>query len=137
MSTQAKGTFDLKSWDEQTWEGQSSKGVPGAKLTHARVTNAFHGDIEGEGTAQMLMVYQDDGSASYVGLERVIGRVGSRSGSFVWQSHGIFEDGAAKTTWSVVPGSGTGDLAGLRGKGGYIAHHGEEHIPFTFDYNFE
>src|ERR671936_298909 len=32
---------------------------------------------------------------------------------------GTWEDGVARTKWTVVPGSGTGDLAGLRGEGGY------------------
>lgn len=137
MSTQAKGTFEIKSWDEKTWEGKSWNEVTGAKLTHARVTTVLHGDIEGEATAQSLMVYRDDGTASYVGLERVVGQIGNRSGSFVWQSEGTFAEGAANTTWTVVPGSGTGDLTGLRGEGRYTAHHGQQPVPFTFDYDFE
>ncbi len=137
MTIEAKGTFEIKSWDEKTWEGKSWDEVDGAKLTHARVTTVLRGDIEGEAAAQSLMVYRDDGTASYVGLERVVGRIGSRSGSFVWQSQGTFADGAARTTWTVVPGSGTGDLAGLRGQGSYTAYHGQQPVPFTFDYDFE
>ena len=137
MNTHTSGIFEMKSWDEQTWDGQSARDVSGAKLTRARVTNLFQGEIEGEGTAEMLMVYQEDGSASYVGLEHVAGRLGSRSGSFVLQSHGTFEADAAKTTWSIVPDSGTGDLVGLRGQGSYVAHHGESRVPFTLDYSFE
>jgi hypothetical protein len=41
---------------------------------------------------------------------------------------GGFEGGAARTTWTVVEGSGTGDLAGLQGEGGYVAGQGEPAI---------
>src|SRR5205809_3547948 len=83
MSMHATGTHDMKTWDEKTWDGKPANEVSGAKLTRASVTNSFHGDIEGEGTLEYLMTYRDDGSASYVGLERVVGSVGGRSGSFV------------------------------------------------------
>lgn len=50
------------------------------------------------------MVYREDGSASFVGLKRVVGRVGGRSGSFVLQHSGTFEGGIAKAT--LVCGTG-------------------------------
>jgi len=68
-------------------------------------------------------------------MERVVGRVGGRSGSFVLQHSGAFENGAAKGTLSVVPGSGTGDLRDLRGEGGYVAQEGQSKTPFTLDYD--
>ena len=49
-----------------------------------------------------------ESSATYVGYERVTGTLGGRSGSFVLQGVGTWEGGVAKTTWTVVPGSGTG-----------------------------
>jgi hypothetical protein len=136
-SHQAAGTFEIKSWDEKTWEGQPWNEQSGAKLTHTRVTTSFQGDFEGEGVSQSLIAYRDDSSASYVGLERLTGRLGNRSGSFVLQASGAFEGNEARTTWSVVPGSGTGELAGLRGEGGYVAQHGDEQVPFKLDYDFE
>ena len=51
-----------------------------------------------------------------------------RSGSFVLRLGGGFEGGAARTTWTVVEGSGTGDLAGLQGEGGYVARQGEPEV---------
>jgi len=137
MSTHATGTHDMKTWDEKTWDGKPANEVNGAKLTRASVTNSFHGDIEGEGTLEYLMTYRDDGSASYVGLERVVGRVGDRAGSFVLQHSGTFDGAAAKTTCFVVPGSATGDLRGLQGEGGFVAHHGEASTSYTLDYDFE
>ncbi len=132
MSKHATATFQVKSWDEKPYNEIDE----GPKLTRASVTKSFRGDIEGEGTLEYLMIYRDDGSASFVGLERVVGRVGDRSGSFVLQHSGTFEGGTAKATWFVVPGSGTGDLRGLRGEGGFASAHAED-IPITLEYDFE
>jgi hypothetical protein len=129
----ATGTFKATSWDE----GPFAELEEAPRLTHARVGNAYTGDIEGEGTSESLMYYGDQANASYVGFERVVGRLGERSGSFVLSSSGTWEVGAAKTTWSVVPGSGTGELAGLRGEGGYVAGHGEAEIAYRLAYRFE
>ena len=132
MSKRATATFQVKSWDEKPYNEIDE----GPKLTRTSVTKSFRGDIEGEGTLEYLMIHRDDGSASFVGLERVVGRVGDRSGSFVLQHSGTFEGGTAKATWFVVPGSGTGDLRGLRGEGGFASAHAEDY-PITLEYDFE
>ncbi|MEE8521307.1 MAG: DUF3224 domain-containing protein [Gemmatimonadota bacterium] len=132
MSIHATATFEVKAWEEKPYDEIDE----GPKLTRASVTKSFSGDIEGEGTVEYLMIHRDDGSASFVGLERVVGRVGDRSGSFVLQHTGTFEGGTAKTTWFVVPGSGTGDLRGLRGEGGFASAHAERYS-ITLDYDFE
>jgi len=136
MTTHATGTFEFKSWDEKPY----SEVEGGPKLTRASVTNSFHGDVEGDSTLEYLMVYTE-GAGSFIGYERLVGRVGARSGSFVLQHKGTFEGAAegptVRSTWSVVPGSGTGDLRGLRGEGGYVAAHGQQQTPFTLDYDVE
>jgi hypothetical protein len=108
----------------------------GLKLARASVADTFHGDIEGEATLEYLLAYREDGSASFVGLERVVGRVGSRSGSFVLQHSGTVEGGKVQATWSVLPGHGTGELQGLRGSGGYLweGQHGQP-TSYTLDYD--
>ena len=137
MSTQAKATFEIKNWDEKTWEGQPYNEVSGAKITRAEVTKSLQGDIEGESTLQYLMSYHENGGVSFVGLERVVGSVGGRSGSFVLQRIGADEDGVVKETYSVVPGSGTGELQGLRGTGSASLGEQADRYPFTLDYDFE
>ena len=132
-TTRATGTYEVKSWDEKPYEELEE----GAKLTRASVTETFQGDIEGESTVEFLMMYPDASTASYVGMQRVVGRLGGRSGSFVLQVSGTFEGGLAQATWSVVPGSGTGELRGLRGEGGFPAQHGTSNVPYTLDYSFE
>ena len=125
----ANARFAIKTWDEKPYS--EAPGSP--KLTRASVTKTFTGDVEGEGSVEYLMMYRADGSATFVGLERVVGRIGSRSGSFVLERTGVFEAGQAKETYTVVAGSGTGELAGLRGSGTTAVGHGLEH-PFTLEY---
>ena len=83
-----------------------------------------------------MMIHHDAGSASFFGVERVVGSIHGKSGSFVLQHSGTFEGGTAKATWFVVPESGTGDLRGLRGEGGFASAHAEEY-PITLEYDFE
>ena len=82
------------------------------------------------------MMYRTAGSASFMGLERVTGSIGGRSGSFVLQHTGTFEDGVAKVTLSVVSGSGTLDLRGMKGEGGFSVGH-QPPYAMTLDYHFE
>lgn len=128
MSAHATGSIEGKSWDEKSYSE-----TEGQKLTHASVTNSYHGDIEGEGTLEYLMFYRDASTGTFMGLERIVGRLGERSGSFVLQQNGTFEGGTIKATCFVIPGSGTGDLLGLRGEGGFVAKDGQSQVPFTLD----
>ncbi len=132
MSFHAKAKFKVKSWDEKPYDEIED----GPKLTRATVAKSYSGDIEGEGTVEYLMIHREDGSASFVGLERVVGAIGDRQGSFVLQHSGSFEGGTATTTWFLVAGSGTGDLRELRGDGGFASAHADEYA-ITLDYDFE
>jgi Protein of unknown function (DUF3224) len=125
----ANARFAIKSWDEKPY----SEGPDLPKLTRASVTKSYTGDIEGEGKVEYLMMYRPDGSAAFVGLERIVGRIGGKSGAFVLQRMGVFENGQAKETYTVVPGSGSGELGALRGDGTSAVGHGMEH-PFVLRY---
>src|SRR5438046_2826991 len=132
MRNHAAATFTLKSWNEAPYNEMQRA----PKLTRASVTKAYQGDITGEGKVEYLMMYRDDGSANFTGLERVVGTVGGRSGSFVLQHNGTFERGVATVTLSVVPGSGTEALRGVKGDGQFAVGH-DEPYHITFDYSFE
>jgi hypothetical protein len=130
----ATGTLRTKSWKEEPFA--EIEGAP--KLSHDRVSHAFTGDIEGEGTWQGLNAYRDEATAVYVGFERVAGRVGDRSGSLVIQVSGTYENGEARTLWSVVAGTGTEELRGIRGEGGYVAGgSAEDDYSYWLDYQFD
>ena len=72
------------------------EGDEGAKLARASVRQAFAGDIEGEGAVEWLMRYRADKTADFVGLQRVEGRIGARSGSVVLRSTGSFDGSEAR-----------------------------------------
>lgn len=132
MCAHATGTFAVKSWDEKPYTEIEG----GRKLTRASVTQAFSGDLVGDGAVEWLMCYREDGSADFVGLQRVVGRIGDRAGSFVLQTAGTFDGREARGTWRVVAGLGTGGLSGLRGEGSFAAPLGPQ-ASFSLDYEFE
>jgi hypothetical protein len=105
-------------------------------LVEVRLTETFAGDIEGESPVRALQVLRDDKSACLVSVQRFRGRLGGRHGTFVLQGSEIVENGKIKATWSVVPGSGTGGLSGLRGEGGFEGEFGRG-SDGTLDYWFE
>src|SRR5512140_1210937 len=103
----ANATFEIKSWDEKPYAEFDG----GRKLTRASVKRIYHGDIEGESSTEYLMAYTPDGSANFVGMEHIVGRLGKRKGSFVLQQTGTFTGGIANASWFVTLDSGTGELA--------------------------
>lgn len=130
--THATGRIDVKSYEPQPYEEVEE----GPNLVEIHVTETFSGDIEGEGVVRFLQAIRKDGSASFVGIERVSGSIAGRSGTFLLQDAGRLEGSTVKGEWSVVPGSGTGELAGLRGEGGFEAELGQ-HASITLDYWFD
>ena len=132
MKKTANARFVIKSWDEKPYS--EGHGLP--RLTRATVAKSFAGDIEGEGHVEYLMMYRSDGTASFVGLERLSGRLDGRSGTFVLERMGAFENGQAKESYVVIPGSGTGELRALRGEGASAVGHGTDY-PFTLVYELD
>ena len=130
--THATGRIEVKTYEPQTYEEVDG----GPDLVEIHVTETFGGDIEGEGVVRFLQAVREDGSASFVGVERVTGSVGGRKGTFLLQDEGTLEGSIVKGDWFVIPGSGTGDLSGLRGEGGFEAELGQ-HASITLDYWFE
>ena len=126
--TKAQGSFDVTAWNEETYEELDG----GGKLTRAVVEQTFTGDILGEGAVQWLMSYRSDGTAHFVGLQRVRGILDGRSGAFLVETSGEFDGTEASGSWTVIAGSGTGDLQGLRGTGSFRAPHGS-HATFELD----
>jgi hypothetical protein len=127
--TKATGSFELASWDEDTYEEMDD----GAKLTRASVTQTFSGDVAGEGAAQWLMAYRPDGTAHFVGLQSITGTIADRKGTVVLETIGDFDGKVAKWAATVVPGSASGDLEGLTGTGSFEAPMGSS---ASFDLDF-
>jgi hypothetical protein len=108
----------------------------GPALTRIHVEEAFSGDITGDGVVEFLQAAQADGTASFVGIERVSASLSGRAGTFLLQDAGTVAGNVVSGDWFVIPGSGTGELAGLRGEGGFRANLGEGaevHLDYWFE----
>ena len=108
----------------------------GPALSRIHVEESFSGDISGDGLVEFLQAALPNGSASFVGIERVTGSLAGRDGTFLLQDAGTVADNIVTGDWFVVPGSGTGQLAGLRGEGGFRANLGEGaqvHLDYWFE----
>jgi Protein of unknown function (DUF3224) len=130
--THASGTIDVKSYQPTPYDQPAE----GPSLVRIHVVEDFSGDIQGEGVAEFLQTTRGEDQASFVGVERVTGILAGRSGTFVLQDEGTLEGSTVSGNWFVVPGSGTGELRGLRGEGGFTAQLGQR-ADITLDYWFE
>ncbi len=89
-----------------------------------------------DATWEALLYYTADGNSTYVGQMHVTGRLGDRSGSFVMQGNGTFDGKRARIESTVVPGSGTDELTGIRGKSKHVSTHDDYPFwPITMDYD--
>jgi hypothetical protein len=113
--TELSAAFTVENWDEQPFDAADGA----AKLTRAHVTKQYTGDIEGTSATEWVMAYAEDGTASFVGMERIRGAFGGREGTLVLQHVGTFESGAAVAELRVL--SGTGALQGAGGDGDFRA----------------
>jgi hypothetical protein len=127
-TSRATGTFDVK-LDPLTLDGLPDD----ALLGRMTIDKQFHGDLEGTSRGEMLSARTDvKGSAGYVAIERVSGTLHGKSGTFVLQHSGTMARGATDLSVTVVPDSGTGELAGLTGKMSIIVADGLHSYVFEY-----
>lgn len=132
MRTHAQAVITVHKYEPSTYDEPAE----GPMLTRIHVEESFSGDISGDGLVEFLQAARADGSASFVGIERVTGAVAGREGTFLLQDAGTVWDNIVSGEWFVIPGSGTGELAGLRGTGGFRANLGEGaqvHLDYWFE----
>jgi hypothetical protein len=133
MSATLTATFKIENWDENP----ALEADAGTKVTRADVVRSFEGDLEGEGAVEWLMAYDEDGSEKFVGLERIVGTVAGRSGTLVLRHTGTFDGQMAQADLEIVPGTGTGDLAGVSGQGSFeagLGPDGERNVTLDADF---
>ena len=110
----AIATFEITGWDPAPPDQPEA----GPELTRIALRKTFRGDLVGESAGEGLFCGLSDpaAGAGYVVSERVTGLLGGRRGTFVLHHGGLMGPGMAPRTFGdVVPGSGTGALAGLTG----------------------
>jgi Protein of unknown function (DUF3224) len=126
----AKGSFEV------TMQPLSNAEVSDdVMLGRFLLTKKFSGDLVAEARGQMLSAgTATQGSAGYVAIDQVTGTLAGRAGGFVFQHSGTMNRGAAGLSITVVPDSGTGELAGLSGTL-KIDIVDQKHF-YEFDYSF-
>ena len=126
----ARGPMDVNMQPEPPFLDQG-----GLKLNRNAVSKRFHGDMSGTSEARMLAAFTaTPGSAGYVAIEHFVGSVNGKSGSFVMQHSGIMNRGDAQLTVSIVPDSGSGELAGISGNLDIENSDGQH--SYVLDYDF-
>jgi Protein of unknown function (DUF3224) len=127
----AKGPFEVKVSPIEAYNTD-----PSAKLGRMSIDKQFHGDLEATSKGEMLHAMgETKGFGAYVAVERVTGSLADKNGSFALHHVGVMENSVpALLSVNVVPDSGTGALAGLRGKMNIIIE-GKAHS-YEFDYSF-
>ena len=128
MTTRAAGTFDVKLNPLPT--SDASEGSP---LSRMSIDKQFHGDLDAVSKGEMLAAGTAvKNSAGYVAIERVIGTLGGRKGSFVLQHSATMDRGTPHLLITVVPDSGTGELAGLTGRMTITIAEGKHFYEFEY-----
>jgi len=122
---QIHGTFDVKLTPQPAAEGQ-----PWGRQA---IEKTFHGPLSGTSRGEMLAVRTAvKGSAGYVALEQVSATLEGRQGAFFLQHSGLMDKGAPTLEVSVVPDSGSGELAGLRGSMRIDIEGGQHRYTFSY-----
>lgn len=132
MARMSENIFTMRSWQEDVVSGAGD----GPRYAHAHATFAYSGIIEGTSDCDYLLFYPgangDSAGTTSPGLERIEGSVDGRCGSFVIKHDVGFGERGVTGTWRVLPGSGTGELAGLSGAG--TISGASETMRYTFDF---
>jgi hypothetical protein len=130
--TTAKGTFDVKITPQA-----SDLAPEGPNLGRMSHDKQFHGDLAATAKGEMITAagIAVKESAAYSALERVTGTLHGKKGSFALQHTGIMNRGTPSLNITVVPDSGTGELAGLTGKMDIIIE-GKAHA-YVFEYELQ
>ena len=136
MSDQTKTSANAVLTVHKHESTEYDKPAEGPVLSQIHVEESYSGDIEGKGTLEFFQAVCNDGSAIFVGMKRITGKLGGKEGTFLLRDIGTIEGKRVSGEWFVMPGSGTGDLVGLRGEGGIRADSAET-AQVYLDYWFE
>jgi len=130
----AKGSFDVKMTPAELTDFEKANDI--ARFTSEKTS---HGDFEGVSHGEMITgSTASTGSMAYVAIERMTGKLNGRQGSFTFAHRASMMKGDAASAGdlsvTVVPNSGTGELAGLTGS--LMIHiDAQGKHTWTFDYS--
>ena len=132
----SKGEFTVGKWDEKK-SGEISNNMV---MTCASIIYNATGNIQGEFNVEYILHYtnystedQHNSEATYLGYMVFVGSIDGKSGTFVLEDNGVFSAAGPASEFSIKPNTGTGDLAGISGKGRFFAD--ESKMIIEIDYN--
>lgn len=121
MGTTLEASFEITGWEETDLVDED------VRVYRADVTKRFSGDLEGTSESWLVLSTTPSGPAAYVGLEVMDVSIGERDGTFVLKHDALATDEGQQADWTVVPGSGTGDLADITGRAEIERHDDGSH----------
>jgi hypothetical protein len=127
----AQSVFTVVDWNEEASDERD-----GVTIARARLSKSFVGDIEGSSLAEILTVRAPGESSAYVGFERFVVNVHGRAGTFILQHCATAIADERTTSWTVVPGSGTGELEAIAGTAEIVVDEDGGHL-LALDYELE
>lgn len=130
----AHATMGFSDWQEDPAWGDDA---PLPRLAQATVTFSYEGDLQATSTCRYTLSYGPDGQGNALGFETVEGTLEGRTGGFVLRHDAAFTATGVDYTFTVVPGSGTGELTGLLGEGNCTAEHGAEASAWALTYQVD
>ena len=124
----ASAPFTNDRYDEEAYAE-----ADGVELSRVHIARTFTGELEGEGTAEILIA-KSEGGGAYTGQDLIRGTLGGKTGTFVIQHSGIMGPAGISNTGTIVPGSGTGELQGIQGEGTLLADdEGNHTLTLTYE----
>jgi hypothetical protein len=133
MTTRITGTFEVKLGPLDAYEKSAD-----AMLGRMSIDKQFHGGLEATSRGEMLMAMTNvTGSAGYVAMERVTGTLDCKRGAFTLQHSATMNRGTPSLSVTVVPDSGTDQLAGLTGSMTIQITDGKHSYEFEYTLRFE
>jgi hypothetical protein len=120
--------FEIETWEETVYDEAGE----GPRLAQVRVVKRFSGALEGTSEARVLTA-QGPGGAGYMASERVQGALDGCRGTFVLQHGGVGDATAQRAFGHIVPGSGTGELAGLAGEAEFAHDDAGARVTLTIE----
>ena len=124
----ARGTFEVKMKPEPLSEVAAKSSI--ARMS---IDKAFHGELEGTSQGEFLASGSPDGSGAYVAMERVTGEVNGKFGSFVLQHAATMVNKVPTMSVTIVPGSGSGELAGVQGSMQILVEAGQHSYDLSYE----
>ena len=123
----ATAAFTNDRYDEEPY-GEGDE----VERSRVHITRTFTGDLEGTATAEILIAKSERGGG-YTGQDLITGTLDGKFGSFVIQHSGIMGPEGISNSGTIVPGTGSGELAGITGEGTLLADEDGNHT-LTLEY---